>query len=419
MPADANHPYGHQKIENLTSFLQTGLVFATCIWIIASAVRRMFFAPVDVDVNVWAVGVMLISIAVSWFRARELEGTAREHRSQALESLALNYRLDVWSAAVVLFGLATLLAGERWGIAWLHIADPIAALIVVGFVVYHTALLGLKTMDALLDAVPAGLSARIAESVSEVNGVVACERVRVRHAGNMSFVDLKIAVDRRIAFDHVPAILNAVRACVDRITPGADIVVHTEPHISGEESLFEKVKGIARRRNLAVHDLLAHEVEGKLTLDLHLEVEEDLNLDQAHDRADRLEQEIFRHVPEVAAINIHIEDEGAHVAADEMSLERRSQMAEKLRNVATQVPDILDCHDIAIREVNEKIYVSCHCLMEGSLPITRVHDRTVELETLFKNTFPSIHRVTIHTEPESERGVTAPPVSKGTPEPRE
>ena len=130
-----------------------------------------------------------------------------------------------------------------------------------------------------------------------------------------------------------------------------------------------------------------------------------------------MEKEIFRNVPEVAAINIHIEGDGAHIAADEMSLERRGQMADKLRNVATQISDILDCHDIAIREINEKIYVSCHCLMDGSLPITLVHDRTVELEALFKNTFPAIHKVTIHTEPESERGVTAPPVARETSKP--
>ena len=414
-PADANHPYGHQKIENFAAFLQTGLVFATCIWIVLAAVRRLFFEPVEVEVNIWAVGVMLISIAVSWFRARELEHAARQHRSQALESHALNYRLDIWSAAVVLFGLLLLLVGERWSLSALRVADPIAALIVVGFVVYHSALLGLKTVDALLDAAPAGLPARIAEIVNGVDGVVACERVRVRYAGNMFFVDLKIAVDRRTVFDHVPAILHSVRSRVAAILPGADIMIHTEPHLPKEENLFEKVKGIARRSNLAVHDLLVHEVEGQLTLDLHLEVEEDLNLDQAHDQADLLERQIFRDASEVAAINIHIEGEGAHIAADEMSLGRRGQMAAGLRDVATQVPDILDCHDIAIREINQKIYVSCHCLMDGALPITRVHDRTVELETLFKKTFPSIHKVTIHTEPESERAART--VLGRTPEP--
>src|SRR5262249_55549816 len=93
----------------------------------------------------------------------------------------------------------------------------------------------------------------------------------------------------------------------------------------------------------------------------------------------------------------------------EMPSELRSSMASTLKRVATEVPDILDCHDIVVVETNQKIYVSCHCLMDGSLPITLVHDRTVELEALFKKTFPAIHKVTIHTEPESERGVAAGP----------
>jgi divalent metal cation (Fe/Co/Zn/Cd) transporter len=71
------------------------------------------------------------------------------------------------------------------------------------------------------------------------------------------------------------------------------------------------------------------------------------------------------------------------------------------------VPEIIDCHDIVVREVDQKIYISCHCLLDGSLPITLVHDKTVELEDLFRKVFPNIHKVTIHTEPESERGVPA------------
>ncbi|HEY7680778.1 MAG TPA: cation diffusion facilitator family transporter, partial [Terriglobia bacterium] len=179
-PADANHPYGHEKVENFAAFLQTGLVFFTCLGIVVAAARRLLFADVPVQVNAWAVGVMLISIGVSWFRAQELERAARLHQSQALESHALNYRLDVWSALVVLFGLGMIWVGERWQVPALRHADPFAALIVVGFVVYHSALLGRRTMDALLDAAPEGVSGRIAERVAQLQGVVACDRVRLR-----------------------------------------------------------------------------------------------------------------------------------------------------------------------------------------------------------------------------------------------
>lgn len=409
-PADADHQYGHQKIENFSAFLQTGLVLVTCLWIILAAAHRLW-VPVRVEVSWWAFAVMGISITVSFFRARELRTAAQQYRSQALESHALNYTLDIWSSLVVVVGLGALWLGERFGMGGMYAADPLSALAVAGFVLYHSARLGRQTIDALLDAAPSGLRARIVEAVREVEGVVACERVRVRHAGSKSFVDTNIAVERSIPFEHVSAILEAVRARIREILPDADIMIHSEPHAPREENLFEKVKWIARRNNLAVHDLLVYEVEGQFTLDLHLEVDEALTLDQAHERANYLEKSIFEEIAEIGAINTHIEGEGTHVETAKMTGAVRGQMAGELKRIATQVPDILDCHDIAIREIHQKTYVSCHVLMDGSLPITRVHDRTVEIEALYKKRFPAIHKVTIHTEPESERGVSARDVS--------
>jgi divalent metal cation (Fe/Co/Zn/Cd) transporter len=306
---------------------------------------------------------------------------------------------------VVLIGLGSVWAANWLALPQLRAADPIAALAVAGFVLYQSARLGRQTVDALLDAAPVGLRGRIVEQVRQVPGVVACERVRVRHAGSKFFVDLNLALERAIPFDNVPEVLEAVRARIGEILPDADIMIHTEPRPPREGDLFEQVKWIARRNNLAVHDLLAHEVDGQLTLDLHLEVDQSLTLDQAHEKANVLEAGIFEEIPEVAAINTHIEDEGAHVETAGIAGPVRDRMAVALQRIATEVPDILDCHDISIREINEKIYVSCHALMDGSLPITRVHDRTVEMETLFKKAFPNIHKVTIHTEPESERGL--------------
>src|SRR5262249_31272221 len=69
-PADADHQYGHQKIENFSAFLQTGLLLATCIWIIIEAVRRLFFASVVVAITPWAFAVMFIAVVVDFFRSR-------------------------------------------------------------------------------------------------------------------------------------------------------------------------------------------------------------------------------------------------------------------------------------------------------------------------------------------------------------
>ena len=404
-PADADHQYGHEKIENFSAFLQTGLVLATCLWIVYEAIRRLFFAPVRVELSFWAFGVMLVSIAVSFFRSQELRRTAQKYKSQALEAHALNYRMDIWSSSVVILSLAVLWVGDRFQLSQLRVADPIAALAVVGFVVYLSGKLGRRTIDALLDAAPHGLQGRVTEAVRTVDGVVACERVRVRHAGSKFFVDVKIAIERTIPFDHVTVVIQVVRSRVQEVLPEADVMIHTEPHAPRVDNLFEKVKWIARRSNLSVHDLLMHEVDRQLTLDLHLEVDETYTLEQAHDRVNCLEAQIIQEIPEIDAINTHIEGEGTHIQTDEMVGELRDRMVEELKAIALQVPDILDCHEIAIRKISQKFYVSCHCLLDGSLPITLVHDRTVELEALFKKTFPAIHKITIHTEPESELGV--------------
>ena len=406
-PADADHQYGHQKIENFSAFLQTGLLLATCVWIVSEAIRRLFIQSVRVELSWWAFAVMLVAIVVDYLRSRELLATARKFRSQALEADALHFRADILSSSVVVAGLVMLGLGERFRLPQLRVADPVAALGVAGFVVWITASLGRKTIDALLDAAPRGLQGRIAEAVRGVEGVVACERVRIRNAGSKFFVDANIDVERSVPFDHVPAIVSKVRERIREILPEADIIIDSKPQTPRAENLFEKVRWIARRSNLSVHDLLVHEVDGQLTLDLHLEVDESYTLNQAHERVNYLESQIAEEIPEIDVINTHIEAEGTQIETDQMASHLRDQMAERLKQVATQVPEILDCHDIAIREIDRKIYVSCHCLMNGGLPITLVHDKTVELEALFRKIFPAIHKVTIHTEPESERGVPA------------
>src|ERR1700693_2879940 len=69
-PADADHQYGHGKVENFSAFVETGLLLITCIWVIYEAVMRLFFRRVAVEPSVWAFAVMLISMAVDWWRSR-------------------------------------------------------------------------------------------------------------------------------------------------------------------------------------------------------------------------------------------------------------------------------------------------------------------------------------------------------------
>src|SRR5258708_17631962 len=93
---------------------------------------RLFYRRVEVEPSIWAFAVMLISMAVDWWRSRALGRIATKYDSQALEADALHFSTDIWSSGVVIVGLALVWVGRSYHVAWLRQADPIAALFVAG-----------------------------------------------------------------------------------------------------------------------------------------------------------------------------------------------------------------------------------------------------------------------------------------------
>src|SRR6266404_4045275 len=150
-PADSEHQYGHEKVENLSAFVQVLLLLGTCVWIVYEAVGRLLFKPVEIEPSLLAFLVMGLSMAVDWYRSRALLRVARKYASQALEADALHFSSDVWSSLVVMFGLLLVWAGRKYGQPDLVVADPLAAVAVSGIVASICVRLGRRTLDALVD----------------------------------------------------------------------------------------------------------------------------------------------------------------------------------------------------------------------------------------------------------------------------
>jgi divalent metal cation (Fe/Co/Zn/Cd) transporter len=87
-------------------------------------------------------------------------------------------------------------------------------------------------------------------------------------------------------------------------------------------------------------------------------------------------------------------------AADEMV--RDSTLEHRLKAAAKEFPEILDMHDVEIKRVRGRLYVSCHCTMSDNLPLSRVHDISTDLEIRFKQEAPDLFRVLIHPEPSTD-----------------
>jgi cation diffusion facilitator family transporter len=400
-PADAQHLYGHGKVESFSAFVETGLLLLTALYIIWEAFQRLLFRTATIRLSLGVIVILGLSMGIDFVRSRALRRVAIKYPSEALEADALHFSTDVWSTFVVVLGITGAWLGEKFGIRWLGMMDAVAALGVAGVIIWIGSRLGKRTVEALLDVAPSGLHDRIERAVGETEGVLSTERVRVRRSGQRYFVDVTISVPRKASLEQAHAASDAVERNIEKIVP-ADVVVHVEPRAPTNEHLFDTIRAIAQRRGLAVHELSAHQLDGHLFIELHLEVDEDASLREAHRRATELEDEIRAATDPHAFVNIHIEPLGARIPGAEEMKELSHAVQDFLNSLPKEYPELLDCHEVHVRSVEHRILVSCHCAMDGDLPITLVHDITAALESRVKDHFPQIFRLTIHPEPVEE-----------------
>jgi cation diffusion facilitator family transporter len=400
-PADADHQYGHGKVENFSAFIETGLLLITCVWIVTESVRRLFFHHVTIQPTAIAFGVLFLSMAVDFWRSRALGRTAVRYDSQALEADALHFTTDIWSSGVVVIGLALVWVGHRFSIAWLRVADPVAALAVAGVIIYVSSRLARQTIDALLDAAPTGVRGQIVREVSSVRGIIDVDRVRVRRAGNRYFAEVNIALSRNATLQHSESMVSSVTDAVHRVLPDADVTIRTLPRAAGEESIFDRIHAVAARHNLSVHDVNVQDLNGKLHVEQHLELDEHLLLKDAHDFVTVLEAEICSEVPELGSILTHIESDSATIEPGDPTF-HDAALERKLRSVSTEFPEIIDLHEVVLKRVRDRIYLSCHVTLPDDLSLARVHDISTALEIRFKQAAPELFKVLIHTEPQTD-----------------
>jgi cation diffusion facilitator family transporter len=404
-PADADHTYGHAKVESFSAFVQTGLLLLTALYVIYEAFHRIVSREVHIRPSLMAVGLLGLMAVMDVIRARALNRVARRHQSEALEADALHFSTDVWSTLVVMFGMACAWTGQRLAWDWLFYADPLAALFVAGVVIWVGSRLGRRTLDALLDAAPAGVQSRIAAAVGRMEGVLRVERVRVRRAGKHHFADVTISAARTASFEQVHALSDAVEKRVADVLGDAeatDVVVHMEPRAHAGENLFDMIRALALHRGLAIHELSAHQMNGKLYVDLHLEVAAALTLREAHRQASELEDDVLRAEPSIGGVTIHIEPLGSGIPAGGEMKELAAAVQAHVNSLSREYGELVNCHEVRVRDVEHKIIVSCHCAMHGDLPITQIHDITEAIQDRVKEKFPQVFEVIIHPEPVEE-----------------
>jgi cation diffusion facilitator family transporter len=399
LPADEDHTYGHGKIENLSTIGEVILMAASSVWIVYEALMRIFVHTVELRHSIWPVLVVLSSIGVDFWRSRKLREVAIRTGSPALATDAFHFSSDIWSSVAVLIGLAASWVGTYFGISWLDYADPVAAIVVSILILRLTIMLGHEAVGVLMDKIPADTRRTIMQDVAKVPGVLAIEQARVRRSGPQYFADMTLALPRRYTFEHTDALVQAARSAVQRTLPEADVVIHTVPRDERAENVFDRVRAVAARNNVSVHDLSIQSLHGRLRVEQHVELDENLPLRKAHEFVSDLEAEILRAAPEIDSVLTHIESEPATIEQPSEFDEEDKRIEYALLQSTHPFSEIIDVHEITVGRTAEHVYVTCHCTLPDDLPMHRVHEVITALEDRFKLECPEVQRVTIHPEP--------------------
>lgn len=395
-PPDEMHNYGHEKIESFSALFQVIILVGMCAYLIYESIDRILH-HVPVNISIFTFSVIIICIFIDISRSRALKKVAIETKSQALEADSLHFASDIWSSVVVLIGMVFTYFNLT------PLADPVSAIIVSVLIVIATFRLTKKAFDALMDRVPSGLREKISKEVNSMEGVEGIKKFRIRSSGSKIFIDMVILIARTKLFSQTHEIMDSVERKIKEIAPDSDIVIHSEPAVTQNETINDKIRLIVNHEGFKCHDIFSHKIDKEIYSELHVEIDDTNDLDLAHRKISSLEEKIKNEIPLISKIKIHL-DEPSELLFDTTDVTSKSnELIRNIENILKEKKYINKYYDIKVINSNDKLRISLNCEFDNNFTFEEVHEKVTILESKIylhiKELYPNLSNVIIHAEP--------------------
>jgi cation diffusion facilitator family transporter len=227
-PADADHPYGHAKVESLAAAIEGMLILIGAGIIVFEATHRLVVGA-SVEALGFGIAVMAVSLVANLIVSTVLSRQARAHDSPALEGDAAHLRTDALTSAGVLVGLTLV---EVTGVVAL---DSITALLVAGAIVTAGLRIVRRSSGVLVDeALPPEEMDRIEAAIAAARTpeVAGYHKLRARRAGSHRHIDLHVQYRSGTSLERAHELAHEMRDAIEGAIPGAEVLIHAEPETS-------------------------------------------------------------------------------------------------------------------------------------------------------------------------------------------
>ena len=392
-PPDREHHYGHGKAEHLAALGESAFLMLVSLFIAFESIRRLAGdGGEQVEVTWWAFTVLGVVIALDGTRAINSLRASRRTGSAALAANALHFASDLAGSLAVLVGLVLVSAGNQS-------ADAVAALFVAALVVIAALRLAKTSIDVLMDRAVADADDRIRAALAQADEDVEVRRVRVRQAGERSFVDLVVGVPMDTGVRQAHTVADRVEDVVERALGGADVIVHVEPS-EAEGGIRERATAAAGAipEVREVHNVRVMRLPDGYELSLHVKLPRELSLDEAHNVVERLEDGVRSEVPEIHTVHTHIEplsrtDWASTPPTDDTATERAAIESAVKRFTGS------DPLDVTFRDGEQGRVALVTVSLPGEQPLPSAHKHAGAIEEAVRERCPGLADVIVHTEP--------------------
>jgi len=388
-PPDAEHTYGHGKIESLGGLIGGIAIFLIACFFIYESINRLQSPPPSVLPGLFAIIGGLYTIGIDFFRIILLRRSIKKIGGATLKADFYHAFMDLGSTLVAIIGIVLVSYG-------LYFGDFVAALILGVLLAALSVKLIYKTALDLTDVISPEMVKNVREITISTEGVIDTGSILMRRSGDTIFADVTISLRGDTSFDKAHEISDRVERNIKNKISNASTTIHFEPNWK-DVPLDAKILEIAKSVDgvKGVHNVITHKTKGKTYSNLHVMVDREINLSSAHKISEIIEQRIQEQIPEITHATIHLEP---FVTVPENFNIEDIETEQRIKTILEKYPDIKKIGRILSLKFENILKVDIDCSFDKDLSIEKVHDLTSEIEHIIRAEIKN-SVITIHPEP--------------------
>ncbi len=404
-PPDPSHPYGHEKVENVSGVIEGLLIFLAAAWIIYEAVDKFLHGGELLHLGHGLV-IMGVSAIVNLAVATLLKRSAIQNRSVALEADAAHLYTDVYTSIGVFIGLAAVALGKRYFQVNLDWLDPLIAVGVALLILSAAYRITKKSFLPLMDtpASPEELSVIGAAMDKYRAQGMDFHQLRTRRAGGGLHVDLHMGCMPGISLEKGHETSHQLKLQVEESLPGAKVLIHLEPASTiqvlpdtDEQVRCMREELLKDTRVRSVQDLRAQQYRGDLRIEAELSLDPKVTLAESHVLTREIKERLEACFPEVkeTVLSLHPAD-GWQSAIHEDDREMIKNL------VGEHQSRFAGIHRLEVVSSGGMHRIQLALGVPHALPVAEAHAVARHIESDIRGLFPEGVQIDLHIEPCNE-----------------